>query len=154
MYQLHENQVIAAGYTLIVISALAVLGRFCMQWNRRDPFRREDIVVLFAFVVFLCLGAIYIYVTPIVYRVANVGNDTLREYPGFLHDAVTQLKVTFATAILFPTVLWTAKLSLLSISYRVVKGRKDVIPWWWVLFVFVGLVSHIKYFLFQYMLNC
>lgn len=145
MHELHEHQVTAAGYTLVVISALAVIARFYMQWTRRDPFSREDIIVLFAFAVFLSLGAIYIYVTPIVYRVANVivGNDTFREYPGFFQDAVTQLKVTFASAILFPTVLWTVKLSLMSISFRVAERQKAAIRCWWVLFVFVVLVSQI-----------
>jgi hypothetical protein len=143
MYELHAHQLTAAGYALIVISTLAVLARFYMQWVRRDQFRREDLIVLFASVVLLSLGAIYIYVTPIVYRVANVSDDTFREYPGFLQDAVTQLKVTFASAILFPTVLWAAKLSLMSISYRVIQRQRAVIRCWWVLFVFVVLVSQI-----------
>jgi hypothetical protein len=143
MYELHEHQVTGAGYALIVISTFAVLARFYMQWVRRDQFRREDLIVLFAFAVLLCLGAIYIYVTPIVYRVADVGDDTFREYSGFLQDAVTQLKVTFASAILFPTVLWAVKLSLMSISHRVIQRQSAVIRCWWVLFVFVGLVSQI-----------
>lgn len=142
MYELHAHQVIAAGYTLLVIPALAVLARFYMQWARRDQFRREDFIVLFAFAVLVCLGAIYIYVTPIVYRVANVGDDTFREYPGFLEDAVTQLKVTFASAILFPTVLWAVKLSLMSISRRVIRKQPDAVRrCWWALLVFVILVS-------------
>ncbi|CRG92155.1 hypothetical protein PISL3812_09211 [Talaromyces islandicus] len=78
----------------------------------------------------LCLGAIYIYVTPIVYRVANVGNDTFRKYAGFEHDAVIQLKVTFASAILFPTVLWAVKLSLMSISRRVIRKQPDLVRRW------------------------
>jgi hypothetical protein len=144
MYELHSHQVTGAGYALIVISALAVFARFYMQWARRDQFRREDIIVLFAFVVLVCLDAIYIYVTPIVYRVANVGDDTFREYPGFEDDAVTQLKVTFASAILFPTVLWSVKLSLMSLSRRVIRKQPDLVRrCWWLLLVFVVLVSHV-----------
>lgn len=140
MNDLKDKQVQTAIYSMMAISGLSVLLRFFLQWLRKEPLRAEDGFMLFAFVGFFVLATIFIISLPAAYRIIAVGNNELAEYDGLYGDEVLELKVSFASNIIFPMVLWSVKLSLLSISHRVLDRQFQWLRAWWVIVGFVILV--------------
>jgi hypothetical protein len=140
MYELSSDQVLATSYTMMAISGIAILLRFFLRWLRSDHLQLEDGFMIFAFVTFYVLATITIIVLPAAYRIIAAGGDSLPYEEGLHADEVFQLKVSFASNIIFPMVLWSVKLSLLSLSHRILDRQPAWMRGWWAILVFVILV--------------
>ncbi|KAH8701061.1 hypothetical protein BGW36DRAFT_260390, partial [Talaromyces proteolyticus] len=138
MRELTLHELIATACVMMVVSILAIILRFVLQWVRRDRIHREDALVAFAFTVFLVLAILSLVLAPIAYHIVDMQHDMIRQYDGISADEVFQLRTTFVCSLLFPTVLWSVKLSLMSISHRIVdKQPENVRRCWWALLGFV-----------------
>ncbi|EED16080.1 conserved hypothetical protein [Talaromyces stipitatus ATCC 10500] len=137
MYEISSRQVDACAYTMIVLTGIAVISRFFLRGLRKEPFRPEDVFILFAYVTFNILATITLVVVPVAYQIMDVSADVKPIYNDLFDDEVFQLKILFASNILFPMVLWSVKFSLLALSKRVMYQQFEWIRAWMVV---VGLV--------------
>lgn len=140
MHEIRPHQILAYAYTMIVLTGIAIISRFFVRGLRNEPFRLEDGFMLLAFVTFNILATITIVVVPIAYEIIAVSYDLRPIYNGLFDDMEDQLKVVFASNLLFPMVLWSVKLSLLLLSKRVLYQQKKWTRRWWAVFWFVVLV--------------
>jgi hypothetical protein len=85
-------------------------------------------------------------VVPIAYEIIAVSYDLRPIYNGLFDDMEYQLKVMFASNLLFPMVLWSVKLSLLLLSKRLLYQQKVWTRHWWAVFWFVVLVLSLPFF--------
>lgn len=141
MTEINPNQILASAYTMIVLTGLAVIARFFLRGLRREPLQLEDGFMLFAFITFSILATITIVVVPVAYQIIAVSYDLRPIYNGLFDDEEYQLKVVFASNLLFPAVLWSVKLSLLFLSKRLMYQQQVWMRRWWFVFGFVVLVS-------------
>lgn len=130
----------------MVLTGIAIISRFFLRGLRNEPFRPEDGFMLFAFVTFNILATITIVMVPIAYQIIAVSYDLRPIYNGLFDDEVYQLKVMFASNLLFPMVLWSVKFSLLLLSKRLLYQQKEWIRAWWVVLGFVVVVSRPGFF--------
>lgn len=126
---------------MIVLTGVAIISRFFLRGLRKDPFRIEDGFILFAFVTFNVLATITIVVVPVAYQIIAVSYDLKPTYNGLFDDEAYQLRIMFASNLLFPAVLWSVKLSLLLLSKRLLYQQQEWMRRWWYVFGFVVLVS-------------
>lgn len=141
MYEISPHQILASAYTMIVLTGVAIISRFLLRGLRKEPFRLEDGFMLFAFVTFNIIATITIVVVPVAYQIIAVSYDLRPIYNGLFDDEVYQLRVVFASNLLFPAVLWSVKLSLLLLSKRLVYQQQEWMRRWWFVFGFVVVVS-------------
>ena len=141
MYEIRPHQILASAYAMIVLTGIAIILRFFLRGLRKDPLRPEDGFMLFAFVTFCVLATITIVVVPVAYQIIAVSYDLRPIYNGLFDDEVYQLKIVFASNLLFPAVLWSVKLSLLLLSKRLLYQQQEWMRRWWYVFGFVVLVS-------------
>lgn len=154
MYEIDPQQILGSAYTCIVLVGIAVIARFYLRGffldheHAGDKLQTktppiigfEDIFILFAFIVFNVLAAITIAVVPRAYSIIDVINNDKPAYNGLYDDEVYQLRVLFASGILFPTLIWAVKLSLMFLSRKLLAGRPKWIRFWWIVLVVVILV--------------
>lgn len=140
MYEIKPDQILASAYTMIVLTGIAIVSRFFLRGLRNEAFRLEDGFMLFAFVTFNILSTITIVVVPIAYQIVAVSYDLKPLYNGLFDDEEYQLRVVFASNLLFPMVLWSVKVSLLLLSRRLMYQYREWIRAWWVVLGFVALV--------------
>ncbi|EEA22194.1 conserved hypothetical protein [Talaromyces marneffei ATCC 18224] len=139
MYEIKPDQILASAYTMIVLTGIAIVSRFFLRGLRNEAFRLEDGFMLFAFVTFNILSTITIVVVPIAYQIVAVSYDLKPLYNGLFDDEEYQLRVVFASNLLFPMVLWSVKVSLLLLSRRLMYQYREWIRAWWVVLGFVAL---------------
>ncbi|KAE8550351.1 hypothetical protein EYB25_006577 [Talaromyces marneffei] len=118
MYEIKPDQILASAYTMIVLTGIAIVSRFFLRGLRNEAFRLEDGFMLFAFVTFNILSTITIVVVPIAYQIVAVSYDLKPLYNGLFDDEEYQLRVVFASNLLFPMTYLGNWISILSSCTR------------------------------------
>ncbi|KAF2201916.1 hypothetical protein GQ43DRAFT_337939, partial [Delitschia confertaspora ATCC 74209] len=135
-----ESQLLSTSYAMIGLTSTVALFRIGIQIARRKSARMEDYLILLAYILFLVLSAMYIIVTPALYRMTGATTGHAPLYPTLMDDALFVIQVFFTTSMLFWCVLWTVKFSLLALYRRLTIGlHNSYTTVWWGIFGFCVL---------------
>jgi hypothetical protein len=99
----------------------------------------EDYMMLFSYLAFIALSALYLVIDPKLYRILRVSAGTEAPYPELVTEGELMLRVMFTVTLLFWAVLWGVKLSLLFVFRRLIIDLPRYMKAWWVVFIFTLL---------------
>ncbi|KAJ5145519.1 uncharacterized protein N7515_000083 [Penicillium bovifimosum] len=118
------------GIALIVLTSVVIGIRFIGSIRSLKDLRAEDYLLFVAYLFFLTLSILYIYIAPVIFRLAAVGSGSIPPYATFMEDA-EKLQITFfvTTSSLWLT-LWMTKFSLLAMYKRLLVGKQYLLAWW------------------------
>jgi hypothetical protein len=128
------------GIALIVLTTLVVGTRFAGAIQRPKDLKAEDYLLLLAYLFFLELSILYIYISPAIFRLAALQAGTIPIYATVSDDSVHLQIVFFVTTSSLWLCLWMIKFSLLSMYKRLLVGKSYLIAWW-IIMVFCVLVN-------------
>lgn len=118
------------GIALIVLTSLVVFARFVGSISRIKDIKPEDCLILVAYLFFLELSILYIYIAPSIFRLASLEAGLIPYYPTVLQDSVRLQIVFFVTTSSLWICLWMVKFSLLSMYKRLLVGKTYIVVWW------------------------
>ena len=118
------------GIALIVLTSLVVLVRFAGTIRQFKDIKPEDYLLLVAYLFFLELSILYIYIAPAIFRLALLEVGLIPPYPTVLEDSKQLQIVFFVTTSSLWLCLWMVKFSLLSMYKRLLVGKTYIIVWW------------------------
>jgi hypothetical protein len=120
----------ATGIALIVLTSLVVLVRFIGSVRRPKELKAEDYLLVIGYIFFLELSILYIYIAPVIFRLAALSAGTIAPYPTVMDDSVKLQIVFFVTTSSLWICLWMVKFSLLSMYKRLLVGKQYLLAWW------------------------
>ena len=118
------------GIALIVLTSLVVLARCAGTIRQFKDIKPEDYLLLVAYLFFLELSILYIYIAPAIFRLALLGAKLIPPYPTVLEDSEQLQIVFFVTTSSLWLCLWMVKFSLLSMYKQLLVGKTYIIVWW------------------------
>lgn len=118
------------GIALIVLTSLVVATRFFGSIRSFKDLKAEDYLLIVAYIFFLELSILYIYLSPVIFRLAAVGAGTIPPYATVSEDGLRLQTVFFVTTSSLWLCLWMIKFSLLAMYKRLLVGKKYLIAWW------------------------
>ncbi|CEO59583.1 hypothetical protein PMG11_04256 [Penicillium brasilianum] len=118
------------GIALVVVTTLVVLARFAGSIRRLKDIKPEDCLLLVAYLFFLALSILYIYIAPTIFRLASLEAGLIPYYSTVPEDSVQLQIVFFVTTSLLWICLWMVKFSLLSMYKRLLVGKTYIAVWW------------------------
>lgn len=118
------------GIALIVLTSLVVGTRFVGSIRSFKDLKAEDYLLIVAYIFFLELSILYIYISPVIFRLAAVGAGTIPPYATLSEDGLRLQTVFFVTTSSLWLCLWMVKFSLLAMYKRLLVGKKYLIAWW------------------------
>ncbi|KAJ5186471.1 hypothetical protein N7449_011235 [Penicillium cf. viridicatum] len=118
------------GIALIVLTSLVVGTRFVGSIRTFKDLKAEDYLLIVAYIFFLELSILYIYISPVIFRIAAVGAGTIPPYATISEDGLRLQTVFFVTTSSLWLCLWMIKFSLLAMYKRLLVGKKYLIAWW------------------------
>jgi hypothetical protein len=131
------------GIALIVLTSLVVVARFAGTIRRFKDIKPEDYLLLVAYLFFLELTILYIYIAPAIFRLASLEAGLIQPYPTVLEDSKQLQIVFFVTTSSLWLCLWMVKFSLLSMYKRLLVGKTYIIVWW-IITVSCALVCNLQ----------
>jgi hypothetical protein len=136
------SQVTSTGYTMIALTSVFAFSRFGARYYKQSGFQLEDFFVLLSWACFIALSIMYILVTPVMYKIsaATTGQKVYDSLEELDTDALFEIKIFFTNTILLWVVLWSVKLSLLTLYRRLFNGLPAQIRWWWAVMAFTLVV--------------
>jgi hypothetical protein len=128
---------------MLSLATLFVLARICTtQILRPKRFLPQDLIIYFAYTLYLTMSILYILVTPILFRLTAVGEKKIPPYPTLKDDHKFMVRVFFVNTMLFWGILWTVKMGFLVLYKNLMQGLHNVyIKLWWAVVVFWFLVG-------------
>ncbi|KAJ5407977.1 hypothetical protein N7509_001860 [Penicillium cosmopolitanum] len=120
----------ATGIALIVLTSLVVLVRFIGSVRRPKELKAEDYLLVIGYIFFLELSVLYIYIAPVIFRLAALSAGTIAPYATVMDDSVKLQIVFFVTTSSLWICLWMVKFSLLSMYKRLLVGKQYLLAWW------------------------
>jgi hypothetical protein len=118
------------GIALIVLTTIVVAGKFGGSVRRFKDLKAEDYLLLIGYLFFLELTILYIYIAPVIFRIAAVKAGTIASYATIMEDSQQLQIVFFVTTSSLWICLWMVKYSLLAMYKRLLVGRGYLIAWW------------------------
>ena len=124
------NTIKGTGIALIVLTSLVVGTRFAGAIRSHKDLKAEDYLLIIAYIFFLELSILYIYISPAIFRIAAVSAGTIPPYATISEDVLRLQTVFFVTTSSLWLCLWMIKFSLLAMYKRLLVGKKYIIAWW------------------------
>lgn len=124
------NTIKGTGIALIVLTSLVLGTRFAGSIRSFKDLKAEDYLLIVAYIFFLELSILYVYISPVIFRIAAVGAGTIPPYATILEDGLQLQIVFFVTTSSLWLCLWMIKFSLLAMYKRLLVGKKYLIAWW------------------------
>ncbi|KGO40834.1 hypothetical protein PEX2_075080 [Penicillium expansum] len=124
------NTIKGTGIALIVLTSLVVGTRFVGSIRSFKDLKAEDYLLIVAYIFFLELSILYIYISPVIFRIAAVGAGTIPPYAAISEEGLRLQTVFFVTTSSLWLCLWMIKFSLLAMYKRLLVGKKYLIAWW------------------------
>ncbi|KAJ5827592.1 hypothetical protein N7447_004355 [Penicillium robsamsonii] len=118
------------GIGLIVLTSLVIVIRFAGSIRSFKDLKAEDYLLIVAYIFFLELSILYIYISPVILRLADVGAGRIAPYATISDDGLKLQTVFFVTTSSLWICLWMIKFSLLTMYKRLLVGKKYIIAWW------------------------
>ncbi|KAJ5589360.1 hypothetical protein N7537_012038 [Penicillium hordei] len=118
------------GIALIVLTSLVVGTRFVGSIRSFKDLQAEDYLLIVAYIFFLELSILYIYISPVIFRIAAVSAGKIAPYATISEDGLRLQTVFFVTTSSLWLCLWMVKFSLLAMYKRLLVGKKYLIAWW------------------------
>lgn len=132
------------GIALIVLTSLVVGTRFVGSIRSFKDLKAEDYLLIVAYIFFLELSILYIYISPVIFRIAAVGAGTIPPYAAISEEGLRLQTVFFVTTSSLWLCLWMIKFSLLAMYKRLLVGKKYLIAWWVIMgFCVLVWISHL-----------
>jgi hypothetical protein len=133
------------GIALIVLTSIIVGIRFIGSVRNLKDLRAEDYLLFVAYLFFLTLSILYIYISPVIFRLAAVGAGSIPLYATFMEDARKLQIVFFVTTSSLWLTLWMIKFSLLAMYKRLLVGKQYLLAWW----IITGACILVRFALFS-----
>jgi hypothetical protein len=132
------------GIALIVLTTIVVAGRFGGSIRRFKDLKAEDYFLIIGYLFFLELTVLYIYIAPVIFRIAALQAGRIAPYATILQDSRQLQIVFFVTTSSLWLCLWMIKYSLLAMYKRLLVGKAYLIAWWTIagFSTLVRLVAH------------
>lgn len=131
------------GYALVAITTAFVLVRVGIQAGRRKRIEVSDSLLYVAYLFYVAVCALYLYMAPRLYRFNEVTVGTAEPWSTMQRDVLMLFNSLFVNTLLFWTSLWCAKLSLLVLYRKLMAGLPYVyMRIWWGVLAFCVLVSN------------
>ncbi|KAJ5359998.1 hypothetical protein N7517_009189 [Penicillium concentricum] len=118
------------GIALIILTSLVIGIRFAGSIRSFKDLKAEDYLLIVAYIFFLELSILYIYISPVILRLAEVGAGKIPPYATISDDGLKLQTVFFVTTSSLWVCLWMIKFSLLAMYKRLLVGKKYIIAWW------------------------
>ncbi|CAP92972.1 Pc16g03020 [Penicillium rubens Wisconsin 54-1255] len=118
------------GISLIVLTSLVVGTRFAGLIRSFKDLKAEDYLLIVAYIFFLELSILYIYIAPAIFRIAAVSAGTIPPYATISEYGLRLQTVFFVTTSSLWLCLWMVKFSLMAMYKRLLVGKKYIIAWW------------------------
>lgn len=139
---LTEHAILGADYAMIALVSIFVFSRLVFYVARHKKFELQDFLIYLAYAFYLSRCALYIIVTPILFKIQDITTGVLPLPADFNQTAGLVSRLIFSAQLCFYSCLWLVKFSLLCLYKKLLLGLPPVYIWlWWALFVLCFLVG-------------
>jgi hypothetical protein len=136
-----QHELLRTNVAMLVLTTFFILSRATIHAKRRKTVELSDIFIYSAYILYIALWSCYIIVIPPMFRVYAVIGQETAPYPAMMQDAAIMLRLITAGQMCFYTLLLAAKLSLLTLYWKLLVGLPSVYQKiWWGIVVFCVLV--------------
>ncbi|EUC41051.1 hypothetical protein COCMIDRAFT_107241 [Bipolaris oryzae ATCC 44560] len=127
-----KDELARTSVAMLILTSLFILSRVVLQIAKRRVFGLPDLFTYFAFSLYVSMWACYVAVIPAMFRVFGVFDGTTRPYAAAMNDARMLLRHFTAAQMLFYTLLFTVKMSLLTLYRKILVGLPVIYHriWW------------------------
>ncbi|KAJ5951321.1 uncharacterized protein N7479_009734 [Penicillium vulpinum] len=120
----------ATGIALTILTTLVVGVRFVGSIRSFKDLKAEDYLLIVAYIFFLELSILYIYISPVIYQLAQLSAGKIAPWATVSDDGLRLQTVFFVTTSSLWVCLWMVKFSLLAMYKRLLVGKNYIIAWW------------------------
>lgn len=137
-----KDELMRTNVAMLILTSLFILSRVILQIVKRRALGLPDFFIYFAFFLFVSMWTCYIAIIPTMFRIFGVLDGATRPYATMMDDAGMLLRHITAAQMLFYTLLFTVKMSLLTLYRKILVGLPVIYDRiWWGTVAFCVLVS-------------
>ncbi|EMD92281.1 hypothetical protein COCC4DRAFT_37747 [Bipolaris maydis ATCC 48331] len=127
-----KDELMRTNVAMLILASLFILSRVILQITKRRAFGLPDFFIYLAFVLFVSMWTCYIVITPTMFRIFDALEGLTQPYATILDDAGMLLRYITAAQMLFYTLLFTVKMSLLTFYRKILTGLPAIYDriWW------------------------
>ena len=137
-----QEELVRTSVAMLVLTSLFVLSRTTLQIAKSKPFEFPDLFIYLAFFIFVAMWSCYVIIIPPMFRIYDVLGGFAKPYATMVEDAAIMLRLITAGQMCFYTLLFTVKMSLLTLYRKLLTGLSSIyMKIWWGIVVFCVVVS-------------
>jgi hypothetical protein len=126
-----QHDLLRTDYAMLALTCTVFVGRLGVQAWRRKRIEVQDILLYIAFLAYLAFTILYIYITPIFFKVQALEAGRIVPWPAFAADLRLASEVMWQSGIEYWTCLWFVKFSLLALYRKLLVGMPKTYLWVW-----------------------
>ncbi|CAO2647391.1 Nn.00g083130.m01.CDS01 [Neocucurbitaria sp. VM-36] len=130
-----RDELVRTNVAMLILTSIFVLSRAALHISKRRALELPDIFIYFAYVLYVALWSCYISVVPPMFRVYAVLGGETKPYATMMEDAATMLRLITGGQMCFYTLLFSVKMSLLTLYRKLLAGVAGIYKriWWGIL---------------------
>ena len=137
-----QEELVRTSVAMLVLTSLFVLSRTILQIAKSKPFEFPDLFIYLAFFIFVAMWSCYVIIIPPMFRIYDVLGGFAKPYATMVEDAAIMLRLITAGQMCFYTLLFTVKMSLLTLYRKLLTDLSSIyMKIWWGIVVFCVVVS-------------
>jgi hypothetical protein len=136
-----RDELLRTNAAMFALTSIFILSRATVHVTRRKTFELLDFFIYFAYILYIALWCCYITVIPPMFKVYAVIGLEIAPYQTMMQDAAMMLRLITAGQMCFYTLLFSVKMSLLTLYWKLLVGLPSVYrKIWWGIVAFCVLV--------------
>lgn len=148
-----RDELVRTNSAMLILTSVFVLSRAALHISKRKPLEFSDFFIYFAYALYIALWSCYISVVPPMFKVYAVLGGEIKPYATMMDDAATMLRLITAGQMCFYTLLFSVKMSLLTLYRKLLAGVAGIYKKiWWGILAFCVVVS--QFFLSLAIVTC
>lgn len=136
-----RDELLHTNAAMFVLTSIFIFSRATVHVTKRKTVELSDFFIYFAYILYTALWSCYIIVIPPMFKVYAVIGLEIAPYQTMMQDAAMMLRLITAGQMCFYTLLFSVKMSLLTLYWKLLAGLPSVYrKVWWGIVAFCVLV--------------
>jgi hypothetical protein len=137
-----RDALLSVNISMLILTSLFIILRASLQISKRKPFELMDFFIYLAFALFVAMWTCYFAAIPAISRIYAVLGGLTPPYATMMEDAAYMLRLITSGQMCFYTLLFSVKMSLLTLYRKSLAGLDGIYKKiWWGLVSFCLIVS-------------
>jgi hypothetical protein len=137
-----RDELVRTNTAMLVLTSAFVLSRVTLQISKRRSFELSDFFIYLAFALFVSMWTCYLMAVPPMFRIFAVLGGLTKPYATVMQDTAAMLRFITAGQMCFYTLLFSVKMSLMTLYRKLLAGLPGAYKKiWWAIVSFCMIVS-------------